>query len=196
MTKFEQLLNEMCPDGCEYKKLGDVTFWNKHFQNLSIPQTSTNKYKSISSKLLKDINVSATFIGIILAILDIVQGKSAVKANKFNEKHSNKSLTYISLRMAIGIAIAGAVVVIGMYRIPMLAIIIFTYILRMSDKGIYKIISKRYMGNFMTPDILTKIYSVNSVIASIFRMFIGAVRFIFTYNHGNTICYGNSGNRI
>lgn len=153
-------------------------------------------FGTYGNTLLKDINVSATFIGIILAILDIVQGKSAVKANKFNEKHSNKSLTYISLRMAIGIAIAGAVVVIGMYRIPMLAIIIFTYILRMSDKGIYKIISKRYMGNFMTPDILTKIYSVNSVIASIFRMFIGAVRFIFTYNHGNTICYGNSGNRI
>lgn len=153
-------------------------------------------FGTYGTTLLKDINVSATYIGIILAILDIVQGKSAVKANKFNEKHNNKSLTYISLRMAIGIAIAGAVVVIGMYRIPMLAIIIFTYILRMSDKGVYKIISKRYMGNFMTPDILTKIYSVYSVIASIFRMLAGAVRFIFTYNHGNTIRYDSIRNRI
>lgn len=31
------------------------------------------------------------------------------------------------------------------------------------------------MGNFMTPDMLTKIYSGYSVIASIFRMLAGAV---------------------
>lgn len=132
-------------------------------------------FGTYQTTLLKDINVSATYIGIILAILDIVQGKSATKANKFNEKHNNKSLTFISLRMAIGIAIAGGVVAIGMYRIPMLAIIIFTYIVRYYDKGVFQILKKRYMGNFMTPEILTKIYSVNSVIASIFRMLAGAI---------------------
>ncbi len=152
-------------------------------------------FGTYQTTLLKDINVSATFIGIILAILDVVQGKAAVKANQFNEKHTNKTLTYISLRMTLGIAIAGAVVVMGMYRIPMLAIIIFTYIVRMSDKGVYKIISKRYMCNFMTPEMLTKIYSIYSIIASIFRVIAGAVRFVFTYNYGNTICYDSNGNR-
>ncbi len=132
-------------------------------------------FGTYQTTLLKDINVSATFIGIILAILDIVQGKSAVKANKFNEKHNNRSLTYISVRMALGIAIAGGVVVIGMYRIPMLAVIIFTYILRYYDKGVFQILKKRYMGNFMTPEILTKIYAGNSIIASIFRMLAGAI---------------------
>lgn len=132
-------------------------------------------FGTYQTTLLKDINVPAKYIGIILAVLDFIQGISATKANKFNDKYKNKSLTYMSLRMTLGIAIAGGVVVIGLLKIPMLAIIIFTYIIRMSDKGVFKIINRRYMGNFMTPEMLTKIYSVYSVMASMFRMSIGAI---------------------
>lgn len=132
-------------------------------------------FGTYQTTLLKDINVSAKYIGIILAVLDIVQGIAATKVNEFNEKHKNKTLTYMALQMTLGIAIAGGVVLIGLYRIPMLAIIIFTYIIRMKDRGIYKVIKRRYIGNFMTPEILTKVYSVDSVIASILRMSICAL---------------------
>lgn len=132
-------------------------------------------FGTYQTTLLKDINVSAKYIGIILAVLDIIQGIAATKANKFNEKHKNKTLTYMALQMTIGIFIAGGVVLIGLQRIPMLAIIIFTYIVRIQDKGVYKIIKRRYIGNFMTPEILTKVYSVDSVIASILRMSICTV---------------------
>lgn len=131
-------------------------------------------FGTYQTTLLKDMNVSAKYIGIILAILDIVQGIAATKADKFNEKYKNKSLTYMAIQMTIGIIIAGGVVVIGLPRIPGLAIIIFTYIIRMFDKGIYKIIKRRYIGNFMTPEILTKVYSVDGVIASVVRMSICA----------------------
>lgn len=131
-------------------------------------------FGTYQTTLLKDINVPAKYIGIILAILEIMQGIAATKANEFNKKHKNKTLTYIALRMTIGAIIAGGVVVIGLPRIPMLAIIIFTNIIRMSDKGIYKIIKRRYIGNFMTPEILTKVYCIDSVITSIMRMTISA----------------------
>lgn len=132
-------------------------------------------FGTYQTTLLKDIHVPAKYIGIILAALDIIQGMSATKANKFNEKHKNHSLTYIAIRMTVGIAVAGGVVVIGLSKIPQLAIIIFTYILRMSDKGVFQIIRKRYMGNFMTPEMLTKIYAVYSLIASLFRMTASAI---------------------
>lgn len=132
-------------------------------------------FGTYQTTLLKDIHVPAKYIGIILAALDIIQGMSATKANKFNEKHKNHSLTYIGIRMTVGIAVAGGVVVIGLSKIPQLAIIIFTYILRMSDKGVFQIIRKRYMGNFMTPEMLTKIYAVYSLIASSFRMTASAI---------------------
>lgn len=135
-------------------------------------------FGTYQNTLLKDINVPAKYIGIILAALDIIQGISSTKADKFNTKYKNKSLTYLSLRMTIGIGIAGGVVVLGLSRIPQLAIIIFTYVIRLHDKGVFQIIKKNYMSNFMTPDILTKIYSANSVICSVFRMsisFIGSM---------------------
>ncbi len=132
-------------------------------------------FGTYQTTLLKDINVSAKYIGIILAVLDIIQGIAATKVNEFNEKHKNKTLTYMALQMTLGILIAGGVVLIGLQRIPMLAIIIFTYIIRMKDRGIYKVIKRRYIGNFMTPEILTKVYSVDSVIASILRMSICAL---------------------
>ncbi len=132
-------------------------------------------FGTYQTTLLKDIKVPAKYIGIILALLDIVQGISSTKANYFNEKHKNKSLTYIAIKMSIGIVIAGGVVIIGLSRIPQIAIIILTYILRMSDKGVYQIIKKRYMGNFMTPKMLTKIYATYSMMASLFRMIIGAI---------------------
>lgn len=68
-------------------------------------------FGTYGTTLLKDINVSAKYIGIILATLDIVQGISSTKARNFNKRHSSKSLTYIALRMTIGVAIAGGVVV-------------------------------------------------------------------------------------
>lgn len=132
-------------------------------------------FGTYQTTLLKDINVSAKYIGIILAVLDIVQGIAATKVNEFNEKHKNKTLTYMALQMTFGIVIAGGVVLIGLQRIPMLAIIIFTYVIRIKDRGIYKVIKRRYIGNFMTPEILTKVYSVDSVITSILRMSICAL---------------------
>lgn len=132
-------------------------------------------FGTYQTTLLKDINVSAKFIGIILAVLDIIQGVAATKANKFHEKYKNKTLTYIAIQITIGIAIAGGVVLIGLQRIPMLAIIIFTYVVRTMDKGTYKILKRRYVGNFMTPEMLTKVYTVDSIIASICRMSICAI---------------------
>ncbi len=131
-------------------------------------------FGTYQTTLLKDINVSAKYIGIILAVLDIIQGISATRADKFNEQYKNKTLTHMTLQMTLGIMLAGVVVIIGLTRIPMLAIIIFTYIIRVYDKGVYKIIKRRYIGNFMTPEILSKVYSVDSIIASILRMSICA----------------------
>lgn len=139
-------------------------------------------FGNYQTTLLKDINVPAKYIGIILALLDIVQGLSSTKADNFNEKHKNKTLTYLSIQMTLGIIIAGGVVAIGIPRIPALAIIIFTYIIRMADRGIFNIVKKRYMGNFMTPEMLTKVYTVNSITASAFRMIVCAIgSFVLTF---------------
>ena len=64
--------------------------------------------------LLESINVSATYIGIILFFTQIIRGFTAKRSKKFNEKFGNKSLTIITLTTTICMMIAG-IVAIGKY---------------------------------------------------------------------------------
>lgn len=128
--------------------------------------------------LLENINISATYIGIILFFTQIIRGIVSKSSNKFNEKFKNKSLSIITLTTTICMIVAG---IIALANIPFglqIGIIMFTYFLRTSARGIYMVIKKRYMGNFANDDILSKIYSANSIIENIFRMiisFIGSI---------------------
>lgn len=132
-------------------------------------------FKNYQTTLLKDINVPAKYIGIIVAVLEILQGMAATKANKFNDKFKNKSLTVIAFGLTITSIIAGAVVIIELSRISQIGIILFTCIIRECDRGVFQILKRKYMGNFMTPEILTKVYSAYSIMCSIFRMTITAI---------------------
>ena len=134
--------------------------------------------------LLENINISATYIGVILFFTQIIRGYASKKTNKFNEKFKNKSLTIIALSMTICMIVAG---IISLAKIPFLlqiSIIIFSYIIRTSVRGIYMVVKKRYMNNFSDNKILTKIYSANSIIENIFRMIICLIGSI-TLNYMN-----------
>lgn len=122
--------------------------------------------------LLENLNISATYIGIILFFTQIIRGLSAKKSKKFNEKFGNKSLTIITLTTTICMIIAG---IVALGKIPFglqIGIIVFTYLIRTSVRGIYMVIKKTYMSNFSNSKILTRIYSANSIIENIFRMII------------------------
>ena len=122
--------------------------------------------------LLEDINISATYIGVILFITQIIRGYFSKKSNKFNEKFRNKSLTIIALSTTICMIVSG---IIALAKIPFalqISIIVFTYLIRTSVRGIYMVIKKRYMNNFSNEKILSKIYSANSIIENLFRMII------------------------
>lgn len=122
--------------------------------------------------LLENLNISATYIGIILFFTQIIRGRVSKKSKKFNEKFGNKSLTIITLSTTICMIIAG---IVALGKLPFalqIGIIVCTYLVRTSVRGIYMVIRKNYMSNFSNSKILTKIYSANSIIENIFRMII------------------------
>ncbi len=125
--------------------------------------------------LLENINISATYIGIILFFTQIIRGIVSKNSHKFNEKFKNKSLSIIGFTTTVCMIVAG---IIALAKIPFalqIGIIIFTYFLRTSVRGIYMVIKKRYMNNFSNDKILTKIYSANSIIENVFRMIISLI---------------------
>lgn len=132
--------------------------------------------------LLNDLNISATYIGIISAILSIITGRMSTLSNKVNEKYKNKTLTIIGLMVTMSFLLAGA---ISIMEIPFglkISIIIILYIIEATSSGIHGVIQNRYISNFAKPNILTKLYSANSILSNILRMLVGFIGTIVLNN--------------
>lgn len=139
-------------------------------------------FSTYQTTLLKNMNVSATYIGIIAAIVQIVTGRYSKKANDFNEKNSNKSLTKMALGITLG---AITIALIVLLDIPLWLQVISITILfctRHAYKGFFQILRYRYMGNFASDKLLPKIYACNSIMANVMRAvveYIGSVTLLF-----------------
>lgn len=143
--------------------------------------------------LLKNVNVSATYIGIIAAIVQIITGLTSKKANDFNNKFKNKSLTILALCMTLGAVIIGVVTILKIPYIIQLIIVTLIFCLRHAAKGVFQIVKNRYMNNFAKEDILSKIYAVYSIFANISRAlisYVGSVVLLFMDIKYSTIAIG------
>lgn len=54
MNRIEKLLQKFCPDGVEFKALGEVTIWDKKFKEVE-KQAKKIKFKHISAAVLKSL---------------------------------------------------------------------------------------------------------------------------------------------
>lgn len=125
--------------------------------------------------LLQEMQVSASYIGIILAALQIIGGLASTKMNTYNEKHGNKTLTILALNCTIGIAIAGLCAILNIPFAVQIIIILITYIIRNASKGVFQVAKSRYMSSFTNDSILPKILAANSMINNLARMLIGFI---------------------
>ncbi len=117
--------------------------------------------------LLEDLDVSASILGILFAVLEVIASLGTKKQDKFHNKYTNKSLT------VIGIAITGSCIVSGFagilskeYKIGII-LIIAAYLIKYICGGIYYALIEKYLSNFTNKDIDTKIYTANNCIRSI-----------------------------
>lgn len=125
--------------------------------------------------LLKDISISAGMIGMINAFTEIIKGMYAAKANEFNKRYSNYLLTMIALSITFSMIINGCITLIDIdYRIQAMVITVLCTIIYIF-KGVYQVIKKRYMANFVKPDTLIQIYSANSIVDNLVRMLVSYV---------------------
>lgn len=102
----------------------------------------------------------------------MITGFTSKKANQYNKKFKNKSLTILGLTMTIGAIIIGITTILDIPLGIQLIIIISAFCIRHSCKGVFQIIKKRYLGNFATNDILTRIYSGNEIISNLIKAII------------------------
>lgn len=125
--------------------------------------------------LLKELSIPSYYIGFMLAGFQLLVGIFATKANKFNKKHKNHTLTYIGLMLTFGCIILGLITIFNIPFEIQLMIITGVFLVRAYGKGVFQVLKKRYMNNFSNSQLMPKIYSVNGIAANLGKVLIGII---------------------
>ena len=133
---------------------------------------------TLRRSLLKELEVSAEYFGIIFAIMGFIAAISATKSNWFNKRFKNHTIAVLTVPYCISCIILGAIVILGVDSSIMFPIILLIFSLQYVIRGPFYTIIKRYLNNFSTSKARDKIYSITtffeSLVAGLITIF-GAV---------------------
>lgn len=128
---------------------------------------------SYRTSLMKDINLSAAFIGIVSAVLSFSSAYGSKKQNAFHNKFRNKSIITLALINSICMIISGiAGIKANEYRVLIL-IIILSFIIGKITHGLFYTLTDRYFRNFTNKDIDTKVFAGKSLFINIISAVMG-----------------------
>lgn len=125
--------------------------------------------------LLKEINISATVIGIILAILQVNRGKMSKFAGKLNTRFKNKTLTLMALMLTFSFLLTGLVAILKVNIMVLLIVILITGIISSGIEGMYQILNSKYLNNFSNSKMVSKIYGANTIMNNLLKMVVAFV---------------------
>ena len=130
---------------------------------------------SYEVSLMEDLDISASSVGVLFAILGIISSIGTKKQEKFHNRYHNKSLMVIGFVTILGCILGGIAGVLAKeYKIMILFIILF-YAIRYVCTGIYHALIEKYLSNFTNEDIDTKIFTANNFLRSIMSAIFGIV---------------------
>lgn len=125
--------------------------------------------------LLEELNVSSKYIGIIFALLNIVSAFSSSAEKIFQEKFKNRTLSVLGVFLALSCLISGLVSYLKLPISIAILIIIILYMIKYMSVGLYNVLYIKYLSNFTNSKIDTKIFAINSFLASIFSIIFGII---------------------
>lgn len=141
------------------------------------------------TSLLEEIGIVASLIAVYTFFKSIASGIGSKKQLDFHNKYRNTSLSKVLIITLIsiwGIGLIGNID--GNFIVLFILITIFSLLIYYM-KGIYDVLTVRYLQNFTNGTILPKIYAVNSFVRSFCRIIISFVGsyFLRITNTANSI---------
>lgn len=124
------------------------------------------------TSVLQDINTPAQIIGIMSAIFGIVSGIASKKQVEFHNIFRNHSLSVIMISCALSMMLSGAIVLIKVPVWVCIGVILILGLVGKIDNAMNNILTDRYLGNFASEKMTSRIYATKSIIRNIFRMII------------------------
>lgn len=118
---------------------------------------------SLRSSLFEDLNVNPQYFGIIYAILQIISGTTARYQNKIHNKFRNETLAVLGIPLTVSCILIG---LLGNIKSDnfIFSMIIILFIVQNILKGPYRTLIVRYMNNFTTKAIRTKLATLESLV--------------------------------
>ena len=123
---------------------------------------------TVASSLFKEIGLKEEYFGIVFAILTFFSAIGSRLQNFFHKKLKNKVLTVFSLMFSASLIVIGLVSIFSNNFVFTISVVFFFYALQHIIKGPYYTLIKRYLNSFSTPTMSIKIYSVNTLVESLF----------------------------
>lgn len=125
------------------------------------------------TSLLKDINVPASLIGFLAAVISLASAVASKTHLAFHNRFRNKAIMVIALMASVSTIIAG---ILGLYttKFPiLLVIIIVSLLVARYAHGMYHTIMNTYFRNFTNKNIDTKIFAVKNLFVSLISAIMG-----------------------
>ena len=117
--------------------------------------------------MMEDLKISASFLGILFAILGIVAGIATKKQEKLHNKLRNKTLSTLGILVAATCIFSGVFGVLSeQYRIAII-LIIGLYSMKYIFVAMYDPLIEKYLSNFTNEEIDTKIFTANNFLKGI-----------------------------
>ena len=128
----------------------------------------------LRSSIMQDIGIPAEYFGIIFAILGLISGISAKNENRFHKKFRNKTLASLAIPLVLSCIFLGLICNLNISYGVNVATVLIVFLIQYIARGPFYPLIKRYLNNFTTTNLRTRI-------SSSFNLLENILRFLITY---------------
>lgn len=122
------------------------------------------------NSLQKDLQIAPQYFGIIYSFFILVQCYSVHFQDKLHRTFKNRTLTMLSVPMFLSFILVGIVTNLNINYIFTFIVVAFAFFVQHFLRAPYWVLENRYVTNFTTSDIRTKIISATNLIKGIGRI--------------------------
>ena len=121
------------------------------------------------SGILEQIELSAQYFGLVFAISQVAASLCSRMQNLIQKRYKNTTLAHLGIPLTVSCIIIG-VLSLGKISNIKTYTIIALFILQGAIKGVYNVLIYRYLNNFTTKQIRTKLATVRNIVYNLFSI--------------------------
>lgn len=117
--------------------------------------------------MLEELEISASYLGILFAVLGIIAGLATKKQEDFHNKLRNKTLSTLGFCVIATCFFSGVLGILAKQFQIAIVFIVMLYAIKYIMVGMYDPLIEKYMSNFTNEEIDTKIFTANNFLKGI-----------------------------